>query len=254
VPARIHDNPALNVDEYIKTLANLPPVTRERLLRGDWSIVENALIHADWLRDYAMRGDMINLLRYPDGAIMATFDARECEHVSTADTAGTSEDKAKDKKGKPPSWSVIATWLRPPAKLGNLLVLRDIWRKRVEFTDLLDGFRAVRKDWPKSRLMVEDKHFGPAVASALRAEMRIELVPSGNKGKVERNAPFINMLEQGRVYLPKFNNSWRHTLEAEWLSWTGLDDETADQIDVGGYAARHVEQSGAIWGGVLKIN
>jgi phage terminase large subunit-like protein len=251
IPGMIADNPSLPEAEYCKTLEHLPPVTRERLMRGDWSILEDALIRVEWLRDYAMRGEIVNLLR-KDGSILATFDVRECLHFATADTAGTSEDKAKDKKGKPPSWSVIAVWCRPPFALGNMLLLRDVWRKRVEYTDLLAGFRHVQKKWRLPRILVEDKHFGPAIWSQLRNEMPIEMVQAGIKGKVERNAPLLNMLEQGRVYLPKFDNEWRPALESEWLSWTGLDDETADQIDVGGYAAREVMQVGGAWGGVIQ--
>lgn len=252
IPGMIADNPALDEAEYSQTLKHLPPVTRERLMRGDWSILENAMIRVEWLRDYQMRGDIINLMR-TDGTILATFDSRECLHFATADTAGTSEDKAKDKKGKPPSWSVIAVWCKPPSRLGNMLILRDVWRKRVEFTDLLAGFRQVQSKWRLPRILVEDKHFGPAIWSQLRGEMPIHLVPSGIKGKVERNAPFLNMLEQGRVYLPQFENSWRNALEAEWLTWTGLDEETADQIDVGGYAALDSEQFGGAWGGVFSV-
>jgi hypothetical protein len=85
----------------------------------------------------------------------------------------------------------------------------------------------------------------------LRGEMPIELTSHEGKGKVERNAPFLNMLSRGEVYLPRYDNDWRPTLEAEWLVWTGLDEETADQIDVGGYAAREVMQVGGAWGGVI---
>jgi len=38
VPARVKDNPALDADEYIKSLDELDPVTRERYLEGDWQI------------------------------------------------------------------------------------------------------------------------------------------------------------------------------------------------------------------------
>jgi len=37
IPAKINDNPHLDRVAYIKTLANLDPLTRKRLLNGDWS-------------------------------------------------------------------------------------------------------------------------------------------------------------------------------------------------------------------------
>jgi len=56
---------------------------------------------------------------------------------------------------------------------------------------------------------------------------------------LERATALINKLEKGEIFLPRYNNSWLANLEAEWLSWTGLEEETADQIDAAGYAARH---------------
>lgn len=38
LPATLEDNPYINRDEYVKALMNLDPITRERLLRGDWTI------------------------------------------------------------------------------------------------------------------------------------------------------------------------------------------------------------------------
>jgi predicted phage terminase large subunit-like protein len=40
IPSLLQDNPHLNQEEYEHALMQLDPVTRERLLRGDWDIVE----------------------------------------------------------------------------------------------------------------------------------------------------------------------------------------------------------------------
>src|SRR5262249_1944529 len=51
VPARVAVNPSLDVEDYISRMeSNLPLVLRQRLLNGDWSIVEDAIIRLDWLR------------------------------------------------------------------------------------------------------------------------------------------------------------------------------------------------------------
>ena len=42
IPSRIADNPHLGAAEYRRSLIHLPPVERERLLAGDWSIQEHA--------------------------------------------------------------------------------------------------------------------------------------------------------------------------------------------------------------------
>jgi predicted phage terminase large subunit-like protein len=38
IPAKVQDNPSLNIAEYLESLANLDPVTRKRLLDGDWDV------------------------------------------------------------------------------------------------------------------------------------------------------------------------------------------------------------------------
>lgn len=51
VPARMDDNPHLDVAEYEKTLAELDPVTREQLRNGDWSArTEGGLFKREWFR------------------------------------------------------------------------------------------------------------------------------------------------------------------------------------------------------------
>jgi phage terminase large subunit-like protein len=65
---------------------------------------------------------------------------------------------------------------------------------------------------------------------------------SRRPGKVERATPLLNKLEKGEVFLPRYNNQWLSDLEGEWLSWTGLAEETADQIDAAAYAVNDLLQ------------
>lgn len=55
VPARLHDNPHLDREEYVEALNELDPVTREQLLRGDWQITERG----DILTTYSERHTVI---------------------------------------------------------------------------------------------------------------------------------------------------------------------------------------------------
>jgi Terminase-like family. len=48
VPARLDDNPHLDRAGYARSLANLDPVTRAQLLRGDWLIKERGNILSMW--------------------------------------------------------------------------------------------------------------------------------------------------------------------------------------------------------------
>jgi len=52
VPATLDDNPHLDRAEYAESLAELDPVTREQLLRGDWTIRERGDILSQWDERY----------------------------------------------------------------------------------------------------------------------------------------------------------------------------------------------------------
>jgi len=59
-PARIADNPSLEVDEYIQRLrGRLPPVLAAKMANGDWSAVEGAVFEEEKIRRYTMRGEII---------------------------------------------------------------------------------------------------------------------------------------------------------------------------------------------------
>lgn len=237
VPARIADNPFLDLFAYEQKLNHLPPVTRERLKNGDWSIMPDGLIKPNWLRYFTLTGEHINLQDAKSHNFIHCHQ-RECYRFATIDTAGSAKEKTQEAKGKPHSWSVIAVWDRlPPQYQGPWLVCRHIWRGRVGFTELCQEVRNVQKEWKCSSIKVEDATMGGPLQNLLRSEMPIQLISTGGKDKVTRAAPLLNMLEKGQVFLPKFENDWRPTLEAEWLGWQGLEGETADQIDVAAYAA-----------------
>lgn len=245
VPARLDDNKHLEQEEYRETLSELPPVLRERLLMGDWSVVEDALIPEKWFSYYEMQDQIIrsldkNLSIIPGGVI----DQRKLHRFATVDTAGTSQQKADEKRGKPASWSVMAVWDYWAAQ--KKLFLRHVWRERVGFTDLCEGIKRTAAEWSPGITHIENAHLGPAVYDAVKGHARVALInpvtafmkgKSGMPGKVERATPLLNKLSRGEVFLPLGNNDWLPSLEAEWLSWTGLPDEPADQIDVASYAA-----------------
>lgn len=82
IPARVQDNPGLNVEEYIKTLSGLPPVLRQQLLEGDWNVrAPGSMFDKSWI-------DL----------------SREFPHLGTAvrywDMAAT-----KERVGYDPSWT-----------------------------------------------------------------------------------------------------------------------------------------------------
>lgn len=245
VPAKIDDNPHLQQEEYKEALRNLDPVTRARLMDGDWSVVQDALIKAEWLSYYDTQGQILRGLGKDGQRIEhGQIDERECRRFATVDTAGTTAQKEAERRGKPSSWSVMAVWDYWPRR--KWLFLRHVWRKRVGFIDLCNGVEMTANDWNVPVTHIEDAHAGPMVHDTLNGRISTELLPtvtdymkgnSGKPGKVERATPLFNKLDRGEIFLPAGNNDWVPDLEAEWLAWMGLKDEQADQIDVASYAA-----------------
>jgi len=246
VPALLADNPFIDREQYVQNLMHLPSVTRARLLQGDWSIVEDAIIRPDWLRYYETRGEILIPLNKFRDPLKDVIDARECTRLATIDTAGTSRQKAEERKGRPPSWSVCQVWEYWPKH--RFLFLRHVWRDRVNWDGLKSGVRQVLRDWRPGTTLIENAHHGPPLYHELLSEFNCQLVDpvtpqmrgqSGRPGKVERATPLLTKLENGEVFLPRANNTWLADLEQEWLAWTGLDDEPADQVDAAAYAAIH---------------
>ena len=262
VPASIDDNPHLDREEYINSLQHLPEVTRQRLLNGDWSVLESALINRDWLRYYQMRGG--DPTRHWQGGIIQPLDVHgqvigpprnpaeihdvECQRIFTVDTAGTSKDKAKESKGRNHSWSVCAVWDYWP-KL-NHLFLRHVWRDRVDWIGLKDSILRECEFWRPSKVAVEfnNHNLGGALIQELQSRGWPTEGMAPNTDKVTRATALLKRLERGELFLPQYNNSWLDTLLREWLSWTGDEEQTDDQVDVASYAANLVEGMGGSGG------
>lgn len=236
VPARIRDNPAIDEREYRESLSHLPPVERERLMNGDWSIREEALIQSRWLRRYEQCDQRLTILA-ADGTSLAEIDERDCRRFVTIDPAGTSADRAREQRGKPASWTVMQVWDQPGGKHARYLLLRHVLRERVGFDGLCARIQEVYATWRPSRIYIEAEKLGQAAVDQLGPTLPIETIRTAGRDKVTRAAPLLVRLERGEILLPRTALPWLATLEAEWLGWTGLEDEVCDQIDAAAYAA-----------------
>ena len=256
VPAAIRDNPALDPDEYERQLSHLPPVTRARLMRGNWDVAELLIVPAEWLRRYDAGGDML------DAGDGKRVDRRQCRRFATIDTAGTSRDKADAARGRGASWSVCAVWDYWTS--ADLLFLRHIWRDRVEWPGLVSGVKGTLQDWQVRMVRIENAHYG----AALRSEIvgaglgDVTLVGptlpgmrDGTAGaKLDRAVAsgLIDRLQGGRLFIPQAA-TWLAAYEMEFTGWQGLPDEPADQIDVSSYAAHECKRSVGGWGGIINL-
>ena len=80
VPARMDDNPHLDVEQYEKALAELDPLTRAQLRNGDWSArTEGGLFRREWFR-------------IVDAAPVGARRARRWDFAATAPRAGADPD------------------------------------------------------------------------------------------------------------------------------------------------------------------
>jgi phage terminase large subunit-like protein len=257
IPARIADNPGLSEREYRRSLAHLPPVLRERLMNGDWSVMEEGVFRPEWLRYYitAREGTPQEQLEIslPDGRVLAAVPTAQCRRFCTIDPAGTSADKAREARGRPASHSVIQVWDQPRGEAAKYLFLRHSWRGRVGFDGLVRVIREVHRTWRPRKLYIENEKLGQAAVDLLYPALPLETVATGGRDKATRAAPLVLKFEQGEILLPHLNTTWRLDFESELLSWTGRDDQPSDQIDAAAYAAI-VAQEQQQMGGVIVIH
>ena len=218
-------------------------------MNGDWSIREEGLIQVDWLRYYTVRGQMLDL-RDKTGAVLVSIDERQCRRFATIDPAGTSEERHREQRGRPASWSVIEVWDQLPGEWSRFLVLRHVWRRRVGFEGLCRGIREVHAQWRPSRLAIENEKLGSAAVDVLGRELPLETIATSGRDKVTRAAPLTVRLERGEIFLPRQENQWRADFEAELLCGTGLPHEVSDQIDAAAYAVELAERGA---GGEMRM-
>lgn len=255
VPAKVRDNPAVDPVEYCKNLMHLGPVTRERLMNGDWTIMPTGRLRPEWLRYFDVQGRQVRLLASEetrDGEVVhtdravVTFDERECRRFVVVDAAGGVEEIRDDARGKKKSYTAVSVWDTHRVAGKRVLVLRHVQRGYgLNYVAMRDLVRSVILKWRPDDYVgnekgmttyVEDKAMGMALVADL-AYLNVQTISPGGKDKVARAAAFENMMEDGRVFLPKGDVTWRPAFEAELMRWQGLDGETNDQVDVAAYAA-----------------
>lgn len=247
IPARIGDNPALDEQEYRRSLLHLPPLARERLMNGDWSIQEQGLLRADWLRYFRVseargtpgvvdRHELLHPLNAA-GTIVGNLSGRDCRRFVTVDPAGTSADRARELQGRSASWTVAQVWEQPLGSHSHLLFLRHQVRERVGFDGLCLLLRKLHAQWRPRQLWIENEKLGQAAVDVLGRHLPLRTIATQSRDKVARAAVLIDKLSRGEIFLPHGEPTWLPQLEAEWLAWTGDPHEPSDQIDAAAYAA-----------------
>lgn len=218
IPASLIDNPSLDQDKYVRSLQELDPLTRERLLNGDWEAVPSGgFFQRDWFQ-------IIEPFAVPDGVRWIRYWDRAATEV---------------KPGTDPDYTA-----------GALVGLRDgIWyvrdvkrfrldpegnERRILETAMSDG-RGVRirmEQEPGSSGKDVIHHYARRVLTAFDFQGHR---PTGSK--VERAGPVASAAKQGLVRL----------VSGQWIG-DFLDEASA--FPVGG----HMDQVDAMSGAVAIIN
>jgi predicted phage terminase large subunit-like protein len=103
-------------------------------------------------------------------------------------------------------WSVGTTWVIR----GQMFHLVDVYRARLEFTDLLRAVVARANALNPISILIEDTSAGTAVLQSLKRESCLNIIPiKVIADKIVRVAQMTAMFEAGRVHLPA---------EAAWLA------------------------------------
>ena len=236
LPSRIIDNPSLDRASYLESLAHLPRLIRERLLHGDWSVQEDSLIRAEWLRYFTHLHGMLHF----EGGVLgerAAIHERDCQRFMTIDPAGTSEDRARESRSGTRCYSVLQIWDLARQSRGELLFLRHQVRARLGFDELCHTIRQLHQQYAPQKIWIENEKLGQAAVDVLRRELPIATIATRGRDKVTRAARLITKLERREILLPSEMLPWKQSLEAEMLTWTGQTSEPSDQIDAAAYAA-----------------
>ena len=206
LPSLLQDNPSLDRAEYTQSLMELDPLTRQRLMNGDWDVLpEGGLFKRDWF-----------------SIVEASAVPNEIRWVRYWDMAAT---EAKD--GSDPDWTAGAL----VGLSQGVWYIRDIQRfratpegneRRVLQTAMSDGQRV------EIRMEQEGGASGKSII-AYYARRVLEgfrfsgAPPSGSK--VERAAPLASAAEAGNVRLVE--GSWIHEFidEAAAFPLSAHDDQ-----------------------------
>lgn len=252
VPARLADNPHLDRASYTKRLSRISsPVMRARMLNGDWSVMEDALLRAEWIRHYTHTAQHMDFYGADDKKFFMAHD-NHMRRIVTCDTRGSSKQIKDDAKGRF-SWTVIQVWDMTYGPQGkSFMALRHVRRERFSFPEAREELRRINREWQPMKIIVENASQGPDLWAELHSEMTIELAQP-TTDKAVRAIPLQNMMEEGRVFLPREEGEWKPALEAEWLSWEGKDDQPNDQIDAAAYAAIEAQTFG-VGGGAVDFD
>lgn len=230
IPSKLSDNPHLDSSDYLKTLANLDPITRQQLLDGNWDAIESEIFRPSWFRYYELANDGDYIL----GNRIVPY--RDCTRFMSIDAAGTEK-----KVGTDPDYTVCQVWDVTPSWS---MILAYQWRGRMDTPDVAAKAMQIFKQF-NCDYAVAPKLGGVDLGiyqTLRRSGMVIRRLPQGGQDKVQRSQMAQIRMESGSVWFPK-DAPFTDELVAELRMFDGIHGHD-DQVDALTIAAQHVQRMG----------
>ena len=209
IPAKLDDNPHLDRESYVRSLSHLDPVTRMRLLDGDWNVKEaGRIFRREWFQ-------------------VVDAAPSEGEVVRYWDLAATEKHSDND-----PAWTVGVKMLRTKE---NICYILNVVRERrspmqvqaiIRQTADIDGHGVTiyMEQEPGSGGVNTIDHYRRNVLAGFSFKGDN---PSGSGSKLERANPLSSYAEAGNVCV--VNAPWINAYLDEFESFP--DGKFKDQVD-----------------------
>ncbi|ANS05689.1 putative large terminase subunit [uncultured Mediterranean phage] len=180
IPATLDDNPHIDKTSYLRSLDRLDPVTRERLLKGDWEVTEGgAMFNRAWFNNCFIEEKPV--------AIVA--------RVRSWDLAATTGEQSKCTAGVRMSKTVEGFW-----------VIEDVINGKWN-TGQRDGiiYETAQLDGPDVKVIIEQEPGSGGIAQVdhlirFLAGFRVEAIKASGD-KFVRAGAFASQCQAGNVRL-----------------------------------------------------
>ena len=208
IPARLADNPSLDYDEYLASLSELDPVTRARLLAGDWDARQGGgFFRREWFLDRMVADIPV------DDPVVASV--RYWDFAATPPT-GTND----------PDYTV---GVRMGRLRGGRVVIQDVQRMRGTPNDVEAlVLRTAAADGPRVKVLLEQEPGSAGVTVVNYYSRRLMGYPvravRPDKKKEIRAAPYASAVQAGHVLM----------LPGRWLG-AFLDEHEAFDPETGSH-------------------
>lgn len=123
----------------------------------------------------------------------------------------------------------------------NAYYIIDVFRKKLEFPDLLLAIKDSALKWRPSAILIEDKASGQSLIQSLKNSLKIPLIAIKPKNdKITRFAKHTPKIESGKLHILQ-NTAWKEVFEKEILSFPRSSND--DQVDALSQAFEYLENN-----------